>query len=272
MINNKKNNNEDVLISIITVVYNGEEFLEKTIKSVINQTYKNIEYIIIDGDSTDRTIEIIEKYKDKISYWVSEKDGGIYDAMNKGISIATGDFINFLNADDIIYKSNSIENIVKDMVSKDSVYYSRASIISDKVNWMYPNFEVKDYTKWIKLNLPNHQTMFFPKSFYKKYFYDLRLKIGADDDYKLFALKNHNVKFIDLIFVEFQRGGVSSNHKNFKLFKQRIKESFIRNFKHKRYFRLILDPFKLILMFLIHSIFGEEIFLRFIKLVVKLKG
>ena len=259
-------------ISIITVVYNSEDFLEKTIQSVISQSYKNIEYIIIDGGSSDKTIDIIKKYEDKISYWVSEKDGGIYDAMNKGAKVANGDFINFLNADDIIYTDDAIEKVVNKMSSLDSVYYSRANVTSEKVGWIYPNMEVENFDKWLKLNLPNHQTMFFPKSFYKKYSYDLRLSIGADDDYKLFALQNHKVEFIDLILVEFARGGVSSNHKSFKLFKQRLYESFIRNFKHKRYIRFLIDPFKLIVFYLINSLFGEDNFLRFIKFIVKLKG
>jgi putative colanic acid biosynthesis glycosyltransferase len=260
------------LISIITVVYNGEEFLEKTVKSVLNQTYKNIEYIIVDGNSTDKTIKIIKKYEHKITYWISEKDEGIYDAMNKGARLATGDFINFMNADDIIYTNDAIERVVNNITNFENVYFSRASIISDSIEWMYPPIIVKNYSKWLKLNLPNHQTMFFPKSFYKKYFYDLRLNIGADDDYKLFALEKHDVKFIDLIFVEFKRGGISSNHNDFRLFIQRVKESYIRNFKHKRWIRLIIDPFKLLLMYFIYFVFGEVNFLRFIKLILKLKG
>lgn len=259
------------LLSIVTVVYNGENFLEKTIQSIINQSYHNIEYIIIDGASTDKTVEIIKKYEKHISYWVSEKDTGIYDAMNKGAKVATGDFINFMNADDIIYSSVAVERVVEQIENLNTTYYTRASIISDSVSWVYPPLEVKDYAKWLKLNLPNHQTIFFPKVFYKKFFYDLRLKIGADDDYKLFALRDGLVKFIDVTFVEFKRGGISSDHQNYKLLIQRIKESYIRNFKHKRWIRLLIDPFKLLLLFLVHLLFGEKNFLSFIKMIVKLR-
>lgn len=99
-------------LSIITVVYNGASTLERTIQSVLGQDYRNIEYIIIDGASTDGTVKIIEKYADKISYWVSEKDNGIYDAMNKGIRYATGDIIAFLNSDDW-YLSNCLAYVAK---------------------------------------------------------------------------------------------------------------------------------------------------------------
>jgi len=260
-----------IIVSIITVVYNSSDSIENTITSVLNQTCKNIEYIIIDGGSTDGTLDIIKKYEKKIDYWVSEKDTGIYDAMNKGSRIATGDFINFLNADDVIYGKDTVEKVVEKIQNLNTTYYTRASIISDTVSWIYPPLEVKDYIKWLNLNLPNHQTMFFPKVFYKKFFYDLRLEIGADDDYKLFALKNTNLQFIDLIFVEFKRGGISSDHQNYKLLIQRIKESYIRNFKHKRWVRFIIDPFKLVLMFLVNVFFGEEKFLHFIKMIVRLK-
>ena len=95
--------NTPPLITIITVAYNAVKDIENTILSVLNQTYPNIEYIIIDGGSTDGTLDIIKKYEDKISYWVSEPDKGIYDAMNKGIVKANGDYLFFLGADDKEY-------------------------------------------------------------------------------------------------------------------------------------------------------------------------
>ena len=99
----KKSYENKPLISIITVVYNGEKHLEETIQSVINQTYDNVEYIIIDGGSTDGTLEIIKKYEDKIDYWVSEKDRGMYNALNKGFSCANGEYLGWLNADDTLF-------------------------------------------------------------------------------------------------------------------------------------------------------------------------
>lgn len=259
------------LMSILTVVYNGETCLEETIQSVVNQTYDNIEYIIIDGGSTDGTLQIIKKYENQIDYWVSEQDHGIYDAMNKGVRLITGDFVNFLNADDVIYANDAISNIVNHIKHTDNIYFNRAQVVSDTVSWIYPSMDTTDVKKWLKWNLPNHQTMFFPKCFYKKHLYDTRLKITADDDYKLFALKNQNIEFIDLKYIKFKRGGVSSDHKSLSLLKQRVKESFLRNFKHKRWMRFFIDPFKLLLMFLVNVLFGEHYFLHFIKMIVKIK-
>ena len=99
------------LITVVTVVFNGEATLEQTIQSVVNQTYDNVEYIIVDGGSKDRTLDIIKKYEDRIDYWQSEPDKGIYDAMNKGIELANGDWINFMNSGDSFYNECVIKNI-----------------------------------------------------------------------------------------------------------------------------------------------------------------
>ena len=107
------------LISIITAVYNGEKNLEETILSVTNQTYDNVEFIIIDGSSTDGTIDIIKKYEDKIDYWISEKDSGIFDAMNKGILASKGDYINFMNAGDFFTTINLVKEVVNILNSEE---------------------------------------------------------------------------------------------------------------------------------------------------------
>lgn len=103
-------------ITVITVVYNGIDYIEDTILSVINQDYSNIEYIIIDGKSDDGTMDIVEKYATKISYWVSESDNGIYDAMNKGIKVATGDWIIFMNCGDYFFSSDIITQVFSQML------------------------------------------------------------------------------------------------------------------------------------------------------------
>jgi len=261
--------NKSPCISLITVVFNNKTGLELTIKSISEQTYKNFELIVIDGYSNDGTIDIIDKYKDTISYSVVENDKGIYDAMNKGLDLASGEFVNFLNAGDTLYERDTLKKISLNISDFDSVYFSRAKVSFGGSYWIYPSFTVNDYDLWLRRNLPNHQAMFFPKSFYSSVRYDLRLKITGDDDYKLIALKSCSVEFIDQIFIEFERDGLSSNHKSLSLFLQRIKESIIINLKHMRLLRLFVDPFKRLLTFLIHSIFGGKVFFNFIK---KVKG
>ena len=132
-----KSNMNKTKVSIITVVYNGEEYLEKTINSIINQTYKNIEFIIIDGASTDGTKNIIKKYENEISYWVSEEDDGIYDAMNKGINLANGKWINFMNAGDIFHDNNVLTNFYKESLKMPNVdfFYSDSVTHEKKIHY-----------------------------------------------------------------------------------------------------------------------------------------
>ena len=124
------------LITIITVVLNGEKHLDNTIQSIINQKYTNLEYIIIDGASTDRTTKIIKKYGSKINYWVSEKDNGVYDAMNKGIKKATGEWINFMNAGDEFFNYNVLMDLFNNQNhhEADIIYGNHEIIYSSKRN------------------------------------------------------------------------------------------------------------------------------------------
>ena len=125
------------LISIITVVFNGEKYLEETIKSVINQTNKNFEYIIVDGGSTDRTLDIIKKYDQQIDYWISQEDKGIYDAFNKGLKLVSGDVIGIVNSDDTY--NNECFEIVKNYFKK-----------NDNLDFLFGGVKKKmGYTSWL---------------------------------------------------------------------------------------------------------------------------
>lgn len=170
------------LVSIITVVFNGKNTLEKTILSVINQNYQNIEYIIIDGGSTDGTLEIIHKYEKEIDYWISEKDNGIYDAMNKGILAANGKFVNFMNAGDYFFDNNILQKLPLNPLSK--IIFGNIMYESGKV------FESTfDYRMYLK-NTLHHQSAFYALDLLKQLgLFDTNFKILADYDMNFKALK-----------------------------------------------------------------------------------
>lgn len=180
-------NYPNTFISIITVVYNGAKTLEQTIQSVINQTYDNIEYIIIDGGSTDGTLEIIEKYDKHIAKWVSEPDKGLYDAMNKGIRMANGELIGMINSDDW-YEIDAVSLIVDAYINnprKQIFHADRYDVFKNderKIKKFHPSsFKFKYYCMTY-----NHPTMFISKNLYQKYLYNTDLKVLSD---YLFVLK-----------------------------------------------------------------------------------
>ncbi|MEM5813475.1 MAG: glycosyltransferase family 2 protein [Candidatus Aenigmatarchaeota archaeon] len=196
------------LITVITVVLNGEKYLEQTIQSVINQTYPNVEYIIIDGGSTDGTLDIVKKYEDRIDYWVSEKDRGIYDAMNKGIDLANGKWINFMNSGDWFYDSNVIEKVFY------KGYYQRDGVIYGNHNVVY-----KNRTKIVKAGkIENiwkgsqfcHQSSFVSAKIQKKNKFNLANRIVADFEF-FYNLYKEGIKFIyiDTVMVNYMSGGIS---------------------------------------------------------------
>jgi len=164
-------------ITVVTVCYNAVRFIEKTIQSVIGQTYENMEYIIIDGGSTDGTVDVIRKYSDHISYWVSEADGGIYHAMNKGIEAATGDYINFMNAGDLFFNKFVLERIFgNETYTEDIIYGSTIGHYSGGYKLTYPpGFE------YIDKAMPFcHQSSFARVSVMKETLFDLSYPRAAD--------------------------------------------------------------------------------------------
>lgn len=196
------------LITVITVVLNGKEHLEKTIQSVINQTYPNVEYIVIDGGSTDGTVDIIKKYDDYIDYWVSEPDRGIYDAMNKGIELVSGLWINFMNAGDTFAQTDIIEKVFENskVFSADVVY---GDVVVD-----YHEFEKVVRAKPIKtLNREmafSHQSAFIRTSVHKNRKFNLNYKIAADYNFFYNLWKTgHSFFYLSLIISKVVVGGVA---------------------------------------------------------------
>ena len=205
-------------ISIITVSYNAESSIEDTIQSVLSQTYLNVEYIIIDGESTDDTIDICNKYKDKINTIVTEPDKGLYDAMNKGIAIATGDVIGVLNADDFYahadvlsrvaskFESDNIDGLYADLVYVDAVDTSK--ITRTWVSGIYRD------NSFLKGWMPPHPTFFVKNECYQKFGnYSLKLKSAADYELMLRMIHKHKIQlgYLPEVTVRMRVGGVSNS-------------------------------------------------------------
>ncbi len=204
-------------VSIITACYNSATTIEDTIKSVVNQTYPNIEYIIVDGESTDGTIEIVNKYKEKISKISVAKDGGIYFALNKGISLATGDIIAFLHADDFYLNNNVIENVVTcfrknkvDSVYGDLLYVD--SVDTDKIIRYWKSGEYK-FNAFKFGWMPPHPSFFVRKEVYEKHgVFNTTLRSAADYEFMLRALhcKKISVAYLNKVLVKMRVGGKSN--------------------------------------------------------------
>jgi len=195
--------------SIITVCYNSEKTIERTISSLRNQTFRNFEYIIIDGGSTDSTLEIIKKNQDVVSVLVSEKDEGIYDAMNKGINLASGEMVGIINSDDW-YEIDALENMYK-------FSSTQSNIVIHGLCRYFNNNEINQIIGYHHSNLPlysiSHPTCFVSRSLYvEKGKFDTKYKIAADYDLLLmFYLDSVKFIFVESIIANFQNGGASSS-------------------------------------------------------------
>lgn len=209
----KQDPTDKPLLTIVTVVFNNIKTLERTIQSVLSQTYKNIEYIIIDGGSTDGTLEIIKKYADRLAYWVSESDKGTYDAMNKGIRLAKGKWIHILNSDDYYVNNKVLERVVPNLKDPNKYFYYFSMWLEDIAGrkiYKYKYSWLRHWLLYYSAYLP-HPTMFVAKEqYYKAGLFDLNFKIAADHDLILRLCKEYVPKFIDLPVTVMQLGGFSS--------------------------------------------------------------
>lgn len=250
--------NSNHLISIITVVFNGEKYIEDTIKSVINQTYKNIEYIIIDGGSTDGTLDIIKKYESKIAFWLSEPDNGIYDAMNKGLRKAKGYYAGLINSDDF-YEPDAVQVIVNEIYNMPDVdiLFGNINIINPYLN----EKKLQTYKKGQKLEKSFsiwHPSVFVRKSVYETYgYFDLSYSLAADYELLLRFYKNKcKFRYINKTISNFREGGVSFYNKNLIYERYRIMQTHTS--KLNAYYFLTKDKIVYTLQKIFKGILGNK--------------
>jgi glycosyltransferase involved in cell wall biosynthesis len=198
-------------ISVITVVYNGAATLEATLQSIAAQTWQHVEYIIVDGGSTDGTLALIEKYKDHIASWVSEPDKGVYDAMNKGIRMATGDFLYFLGSDDCFHDADVLQAMFgNEPVEAVDILYGDVVSPSYKSRYDGPF----DYAKLLRRNV-SHQAAFYRRTLFDRFGnYDLRYRMHADWEFNLRCFRDNTVrtKYKPVLVASFGAEGISAGH------------------------------------------------------------
>ncbi len=240
------------LISIVTVSFNAVETIEQTILSVVNQMYPNIEYIVIDGGSTDGTVDIIKKYSDKIAYWVSEPDRGIYDAMNKGIDKATGRWINFMNCGDWFYTNDVIQSVVPHLEKAD-VFYGNMVIQNGRIRYIVLPESLNRLSEHLVFC---HQSAFVRTELLKNNPFDLSYKYVAD--YALFyRLYKKGCDFlyanITINYYEIDNGATASHvlaclRENHRINHQPTEKFSLLNYKLRSYLIGILPKY------IVHSI------------------
>ncbi|CAG0952478.1 MAG: glycosyltransferase [Bacteroidetes bacterium] len=244
-------------VSIITVCYNSAETIEVAVKSVLSQQYNNIEYIIIDGYSTDATKSIIEKYQSKITHFVSEKDAGIYFALNKGIELATGDIIGILHADDLYTSEYVISEVVETFAKSkaDAIYANLQYVAKENINKIVRHWVSGPYKENSFLYgwMPPHPTFFVRREIYNKYgFFDTRFTSAAD--YELMLRFIHKCKigvsYLNKVIVKMRMGG-KSNKSVFNRIKANTEDrkAWVVNGLKPYFFTLYLKPLRKITQF-----------------------
>jgi glycosyltransferase len=248
-------------ISIITVTYNSAATLEQTIQSVTGQTYPHIEYIIVDGKSTDDTLKIVEKYKDRISKIISEKDAGLYDALNKGIDMATGDVIGILHSDDFYVNKEVIKKyaVVFSETHCDAVYSDLYYVDKNNTDKIIRKWKSGTYSKNAFINgwMPPHPTFFVKKEAYQRFGkFNLDFKSAADYELMLrFILKNQiQIAYLPEYTVKMRIGGKSNvsvqNRVNANL---EDRKAWQVNGLKPRFYTLYLKPLRKIVQFFMNK-------------------
>jgi glycosyltransferase involved in cell wall biosynthesis len=215
-------------LSIITINRNNADGLKKTIESVANQNYKDFEYIVIDGASTDNSVEVIKSYLNIVSYYISESDKGVFDAMNKGIKHATGEFLLFLNSGDYFNNDNVLLNVIEEL--NEDIVIGKCNIIKEgEIVYITNSFNRITLNTLILNSLP-HQAMFFKRTLFDKYgLYRDDLKLMGDWEFCIRTIILENVKYknIDTIIADYNLEGISSQESNIN--KMKKEKDFVLN-------------------------------------------
>jgi glycosyltransferase involved in cell wall biosynthesis len=232
-------------ITVITINYNNKQGLEKTFLSVCNQTSKNFEYIVIDGGSSDGSLNLLEEYKNHISYSVSEKDKGIYHAMNKGIKVATGDFLIFMNSGDVFYNKTIINTIANELKNTDEIVYGDVLLKNELTGYQNIQIHPEKLTfKYFYQQTICQQACIIKKSLFDTVFYfNENHKIVSDWEFLIVAIFIHKVSIrkIPFVLAIFDCEGVSSNQ-NMRIIASKEREEVI-----DCYFSLFKDDYKKLL-------------------------
>ncbi len=230
-----------IKLSIITINLNNSKGLLKSIESVVNQSSKDFEYIVIDGGSTDESAETIKTHANQITYWISEPDKGVYNAMNKGIAKAKGEYCYFLNSGDVLVDNSILEKIFTEKLSADIIAFDAMVNEGQKNTLVKAPKEISFYTFYTHTIL--HQATFIKRSLFEKYgWYNEQLKIVADWEFFIKALFLHysTYQYIPLTLSVFDTTGISSQLENYNI---SVKE---RNTVLKNYFPHFIPDYNLI--------------------------
>lgn len=215
-------------VSIITVCFNAQDTIEETVKSAVSQTYTDIEYIVVDGASSDNTVSIIKQFQEKIGVFISEPDNGVYEAMNKGVSLATGDIVFFLNSGDVFFNNEVVKNVVEIFRKKDAnIVFGDVVVLDPETGFT----KVKSHQLADKVFFYHdticHQAMFAKRSLFENYgAFDTRYRISADYEWLLRVKYGHHAEamYTSLIISIFRLGGISSNPKYYDTYLSEYKE------------------------------------------------
>ena len=244
-------------VSIITITYNSELTLAETIDSVVKQTYPNIEYIIVDGKSTDRTLSIIQSKQNHISKVISEKDNGLYDALNKGIAMATGDIIGILHSDDFYTHAQVIQDVVDAFENSkaDALYADLWYVDREQTDRVIRTWKSGNYKHGQFLNgwMPPHPTFFVKKECYQKYgVFNLDFVSAADYELMLRFIHKHRIKLVYLpeVIVKMRVGGKSnSSFKNRWRANTEDRKAWLVNNIKPRFYTLYAKPLRKLIQF-----------------------